>query len=282
MGLSWAHVLGDFFSASHFMNLWGQAMADLLPPRPVLALPQPSTTLMAKPKNPAQTRNDPVSIKRVDSVGDNWMVVNNCKMELFSFRVTETQLTQLQAKISGGGHKATPVFECLCAVFWKAIAGIRDEREPETVTVCRNDRGCRGTHALSNSAQIISTVNVGFSVKDAKPKEVAAALLAERGVDERGLIEEAVGRDGGVSDFIMYGANLTFVNLEAADFYSLELKGQKPVHVNYWIDGVGDKGVVLVAPGAKDGGEGRFVTVILPEDEKVELKSELKREWCIA
>ena len=46
----------------------------------------------------------------------------------------------------------------------------------------------------------------------------------------------------------MYGANLTFVNLEEADFYGMELKGQKPVHVSYFIDGVGDEGVVLVTP----------------------------------
>ena len=64
------------------------------------------------------------------------------------------------------------------------------------------------------------------------------------------LSHTALGRffERWVSNFIMDGANLTFVNLEEADFYGMELKGQKPVHVSYFIDGVGDEGVVLVTP----------------------------------
>ena len=275
MGLSWAHVLGDVFSASDFINMWGQTMADTLPPAPPIKPPTPPE----KPENPDQPVSDPISIKRVDPVGDNWVTASNRRMELLSFHITETQLTQLQANISGDNE--TPVFECLCAILWQSVARIRGRPEPETVTVCRNDRdGRKAGGTLSNSAQIISTVKADFSVKEAEPRDVAA-LLVEEAVDERGMIEEAVGRDGGVSDLIVYGANLTFVNLEEADFYGLELKGQKPVHVSYFIDGVGDEGVVLVAPVPKDGGHGRVVTVILPEGEGMELKSELKREWSI-
>lgn len=282
LGLSWAHVLGDAFSASDFINMWGQAMANQLPQHPV-HLPK-SSFMLVKPANRSQLATDPLSIKRVDPVGDNWITANNCKMEPFSFHITATQLTQLQAKISG--HKATPPFECLCTIFWQSIARVCSRHEPEIVTVCKNERGSRRTGTLSNSAQIISTVKADFSVKEAKPKDVAA-LLVEHAVDERGLIEAAVERDGGVSDFIIYGANLTFVNLEEASFYGLELNGQKPVHVSYLIDGIGDEGVVLVAPpGPKDSGkdsnEGKIVTVILPEDQVMELKSELKREWSIA
>ena len=50
---------------------------------------------------------------------------------------------------------------------------------------------------MSNNAQIISTVKADFSVKEAEPRDVAA-LLVEEAVDERGMIEEAVERDGGV------------------------------------------------------------------------------------
>ncbi|RVW99886.1 hypothetical protein CK203_029235 [Vitis vinifera] len=114
--------------------------------------------------------------------------------------------------------------------------------------------GSRRTGTLSNSAQIISTVKADFSVKEAKPKDVAA-LLVEHAVDERGLIEAAVERDGGVSDFIIYGANLL-----------LRRFGGSP--------GPKDSG--------KDSNEGKIVTVILPEDQVMELKSELKREWSIA
>ncbi|KAL6342687.1 hypothetical protein AAG906_013093 [Vitis piasezkii] len=237
LGLSWAHVLGDAFSASDFINMWGQAMANQLPQHPV-DLPK-SSSMLVKPANRSQLATDPLSIKRVDPVGDNWITANNCKMEPFSFHITATQLTELQAKISG--HKATPPFECLCTIFWQSIARV-SRHEPEVVTVCK-----------------------------------MSVVVEELGIGERWR----------VSDFIIYRANLTFVNLEEASFYGLELNGQKPVHVSYLIDGIGDEGVVLMAPpGPKDSGkdssEGRIVTVILPEDQVMELKSELKREWSIA
>lgn len=280
MGLSWAHVLGDAFSASDFINLWGQSMAR---PLPQPARSPKSSSILVKSPSRDPLLADPLSIKRVDPVGDAWIAPTHCKMQPVSFHITGTQLTQLQAKISGG-HKATPpLFECLGAIFWQSIARIRGGPGPETVTVCRNEGGGRApAGTLSNRRQIISAVKAEFSVKEAKPKEVAA-WLAEHAVDERDLIEEAVERDGEVSDIIVYGANLTFVNMEEASFYELELQEQKPVHVAYFIDGVGDEGVVLVAPGSGgDGGDGRFVTVILPEDQMTELKSVLEREWSIA
>ena len=114
---------------------------------------------------------------------------------------------------------------------------------------------------------------------EADPKRLAS-LLADQAIDETTQIEELVEKDQGLSDFVVYGANLSFVDWQEGDFYGLELQGHKPEFVSYSIQGVGDNGVVLVLPGPKYtgnvGGEGRLVTLIFPENEISELKSELK------
>jgi hypothetical protein len=110
--------------------------------------------------------------------------------------------------------------------------------------------------------------------------KILASMLVDQGIDERKQIEEVVEKDNGVTDFFVYGANLTFLDLEDVNLYDLKLKGQKPRFIYYTLQGVGDEGVVLVLPWSEDPNkndiDGKFVTIILPEDEMVKLKSELK------
>ncbi|KAF8393995.1 hypothetical protein HHK36_020197 [Tetracentron sinense] len=280
VGLNWAHVLGDAFSASNFINMWGQIMADNEP----LNLPK-SQIKTGNSKNQSLLTEDPLSMKRVDHVGDYWIAANNSKTETFSFKITATQLEELQSKILDQSQTIQiSSFESILAVIWQCLAKIRHGSEPRIRTVCRNDSHSRRNGKLSNN-QIISVVKADFSVVESDPKELAA-LVVEQTMNEKSQIEEEVEKGQGLSDFIMYGSNLTFVNLQEADLYGLELKGQKPVFVNYMIDGVGNEGVILVLPWPKDVGEaccqGRTVTVILPKNEVLVLRAELKREWSIA
>ncbi|KAL6970965.1 hypothetical protein U1Q18_030644 [Sarracenia purpurea var. burkii] len=200
-------------------------------------------------------------------------------METFSFHLTTKQVIQLQSKVCGQVENSDqiPVFECLCGVIWKIVAHVRGGSEPKLVTICKNDPGGPKNGVLSNS-QVISLVKTDFSITEADPKELAK-LVINGAVDERIKIEEAVERDQGVSDFIIYGANLTFVDLQEADFYGVELKGHKPVYVSYTIDGIGDQGAILVLRGPKGG---KIVTLIMPKNEILELKSELKKGFSIA
>uniref|UniRef100_A0A5B7BV86 Protein ECERIFERUM 26-like n=1 Tax=Davidia involucrata TaxID=16924 RepID=A0A5B7BV86_DAVIN len=281
VGLCWAHVLGDAFSAVDFINMWGQFAAGHKPPRP-LSSDQSHTKIENSP-NPAMHFQDPLSIKRVSPVGDNWITTNNCKMEPFSFHVTATQLSHLQSKVCGGGNgnDRIPPFESLCAIIWQCVAKVRDGSEPKIVTICKNGPP-NHKNCIFGNGQVISVVKADFSIIEANPKELAE-LVINRAVNETSQIEEAIGRDQGSSDFILYGANLTFVDMEGANFYGLEFKGQKPIDVNYTIDGVGDEGVVLVLPGKKDGdAAGRIVTIMMPENQVMELKSQLKVEFSIA
>ncbi|CAI9776992.1 unnamed protein product [Fraxinus pennsylvanica] len=183
---------------------------------------------------------DPLSIKRVGPVGDNWITANNCKMEAFAFNVNAAQLSHLQSKMLSDGTNFSP-FE-----------------------------------ALENN-QLISAVKADYPIVEAKPSELAA-LIKNEAFDEGEKIENAIKKDNGVFDFIFYGANLTFVNLEEAKFYEFDYRGEQPVHVSYRVNGVGEEGVVLVLPGPPKNG-GRTVMAILPNKEVIELKSELKREW---
>ncbi|XP_011084205.1 protein ECERIFERUM 26-like [Sesamum indicum] len=277
VGLSWSHVLGDAFSAAEFMNMLGRAVAgyDLGQPTSLAH----SRTKVTTPNGPEKVGDDPLSIKRVGPVGDHWVNVTKCKMEAFSFNVTPTQLSHLQSKLSPNGTQFG-AFEALSAVIWQCIAKIR-EWDSNVVTICKGSeesKTCDGT--LSNS-QVVSVVNANFQILDSNPSELA--LLVQNGaLDEREKIEEAMERDGGLPDFIVYGAKLTFVNLEDARFYAFEYRGQRPVNISYRIEGVGEEGTILVLPGPKGDDGGRSVMAILPENEIEELKLELKREGLMA
>ncbi|RDX63557.1 Protein ECERIFERUM 26, partial [Mucuna pruriens] len=274
LGLSWAHVLGDPLSASDFINSWGRVMSNL-GPKEVFNIPRSALS----PGQPGPEK-DPVSAKQIDPVGDHWIPANNSKMDTFSFHIPSSQMNYLQAQIWGPSHDQTPSFESLCAIIWRCVARVRGASEPKTVTVCRPDPCNRPNDIIGNN-QLICKVEAGSECCIVETDlAVLASMLADQGVDERKEIEEAVERDEGVSDFFVYGANLTFIDLEETNVYGLQLKGHKPTFVYYTLQGVGDEGAVLVYPwpkgSAKNGADGKFVTMILPEDEITKLKSELK------
>ncbi|KAJ6424205.1 hypothetical protein OIU84_025061 [Salix udensis] len=278
MGISWAHVIGDVYSASECLNAWGQYLSGLIKPNGPFKLTK-SPSGLERPKIHSVDTKEPVSLKRVDPVGDLWVTANSCKMETFSFHLSASQVSRFHSKNWGHGIGKIPFFESLCAVMWQCIAKARDGLEPRAVTLCRKDPGNPRDGVLSNS-QIISSVMADFSVVDTDLKRLASLLL-DQAMKENTQIEEAVEKDNGVFDYIVYGANLTFVDLEETNFYGLELNGHKPEAVHYSIQGVGDEGAVLVLPWPKDSGTdgniGRIVVVTLSENEVVKLKLELKK-----
>lgn len=275
MGLSWAHVLGDIHFASYFINMWGKIMAGhKIGPPPILAQYKQMET--SPPK-----RNEPLSVKRVNPVGDQWVPCTTTKMESYSFHISAIQLGQLQSKVSGP-TKSVPVppFESLCAIIWQSVARVRDGPEPKVVTILKHD-SCKKNKKIDNENQVISIVKLECSVENTDLAELAAVLV-KGGVDEREKIREMVENENGALDVIVYGANLTFVNLEQATFYELELKGQKPVHASFSVDGIGDGGAVFVLPTLKNDGRGRFVTITLPEKELFKVKHDLKEKGLVA
>lgn len=277
LGLSWAHVLGDVHFASNFINTWGKIMAGQKQgPPPILAQYQ---KMEASP-SPKTILNEPLSIKWVDPVGDLWVPFITTKMKSYSFHVSATQLSDLQSKVSGL-KKSVPVppFESICAIIWKSAAKVQNTTESQVVTVLKYD-SCKKNKRLDNENQVISIVKAECSVGECDLEQLAA-LLVKGGADEREKIREMVESENGAVDVIVYGANLTFVNFEQATFYELELKGQKPVHASYSVDGIGDGGAVFVLPTPKDGGRGRFVTITLPEKELNKVKQELKESGLI-
>lgn len=276
MGLSWAHVLGDPFSASTCINMWGQYMKGHVPlPSKSLHMPPHK-----EPEYPLSTAiREPFSLKRVDPVGDYWLTTNNCKMETHCFLFTAKQLDNIVSNIF---DLVRPVkishFEIISAMIWKSLSKVRGDSGPKIVTICTRNSCTNesdGNEVPSNK-MVFSIVRTDFHPAKGDLHELAA-LIADKQEEENSLIEEAV--DSGNGDYIAYGTNLTFVSLEEADIYGLELKEHKPVFAYYTIKGVGDEGAVLVLPGKSNGS--RAVTVILPESRLADLKNELRKEWGI-
>lgn len=278
LGLSWAHILGDVHFASYFINTWGKIMAGQKKgPPPILA----QYNKMETSPSPKKILDEPLSIKWVDPVGDHWIPFITTKMESYSFHVSATQLIHLQSKVSGP-KKSVPVppFESLCAMIWQSVVKVKNGTESKVVTIMKQD-SCKKNKKIDNENQVISVVKADYSIEESDLEELAA-LLVDGAVDEREKIREIVESENGAMDVIVYGANLTFVNLEQATFYELELKGQRPIHASYSVDGIGDGGAVFVLPTLKDDGKGRFVTINLPEKVLIKVKHDLKQNGLLA
>lgn len=93
IGFSWAHIIGDPHSLSHFFNLWTRALAG-----EQIYFPKTSD-LERCFQNPNSTGKEPVSIKRVDPVGDLWVAPSNSKMTTYSFNVINGH--EYKNKLSG-------------------------------------------------------------------------------------------------------------------------------------------------------------------------------------
>ncbi|XP_022980996.1 protein ECERIFERUM 2 [Cucurbita maxima] len=280
VGLSWAHVLGDIFSASTFINAWGHVMKN----RPVERLrPLPATAAdLIRPSGSTGRSTSP--IKRLDSTGDLWIASNDCKMAKRSFRIMEEQLVRILSVVDRNRSANYSSFEAIAAIFWKCLSKIRlEDSDSKTISIystkCPDREG-----QIPRNGMVMSAVEADFPVAGAE-EGALAELIVKKKIDEDEEIKELVEKEREESDFIAYGARLTFVDLEEANLYGLELEGQRPVHVNYEIGGVGENGVVLVLPGPPrcDGtpGGGRTVTVILPEKQLPDLIDELQKQWAI-
>ncbi|PIA35904.1 hypothetical protein AQUCO_03400057v1 [Aquilegia coerulea] len=272
VGLRWAHVLGDAFSATEYINIWGQVLAGHLQPSRSIKDPKFQFKAQAQVQN-TEKSSIPLSAKRVDPVGDYWITPNNCKMGTFSLEITADQLTKLQSDIFDQSQNGkNSYFVPISAVIWQCLASIREEPEPMTVTIYRSD----GERYLGNNP-ILTVVKAAFSIAKSKPKELAALIMDQK-VNERNQIEQMVEKDQDMPDYIVFGANPTFVDMEEVNLYGLEVNGLKPVYANYMLHGVGDEGVILVLP-ATNGG--RTVIITMPEGQISELKAEMKMKWNI-
>lgn len=257
IGLSWAHILGDVFSASTFMKTLGQLVSGHAPTKPVY----PKT-----PELTSHARNDgeAISIEKIDSVGEYWLLTNKCKMGRHIFNFSLNHIDSLMAKYTTRDQPFSEV-DILYALIWKSLLNIRGETNTNVITIC--DR--KKSSTCWNEDLVISVVEkndemVGIS-------ELAALIAGEKR-EENGAIKRMIEQDKGSSDFFTYGANLTFVNLDEIDMYELEINGGKPDFVNYTIHGVGDKGVVLVFPKQNFA---RIVSVVMPEEDLAKLKEEV-------
>ncbi|KAL6843888.1 hypothetical protein ACP4OV_026459 [Aristida adscensionis] len=256
LGFSWAHLIGDVASAATCFNKWAQ----------ILSGKQPDATVLTPP-NEAHGHSAgaaaPRSVKPVGPVEDHWLVPAGRDMACYSFHVAEPVIKKLQQQ----ERHAAGTFELVAALLWQTVARIRATEAVTTVTVVRADPAARSGKSLANEQTVGYAAAAGSSPAKTDVAELAA-LLAGGVVDETAAVAAFAG------DVLVYGgANLTLVDMEQVDLYGLEIRGQRPAHVEYGMDGVGDEGAVLVQPDAD--GRGRLVTAVLPKDEVESLRAAL-------
>ncbi|XP_021776348.1 protein ECERIFERUM 2-like [Chenopodium quinoa] len=285
VGLSWAHILGDAFSAVEFMNTLGhyiQIQGSNKEKPKLISLQDPPQSEYPLSKS---TR-EPISVKRVDPVGSHWVLPFNSKIGFHTIHLNSNQLGELHSMVHGtkmNDNCTSQFFEVITSIMWKSIAKIRKDLETNVVTICR-PKSIKRQGVVPHNGQMLGVVKVNFAVSNVAPLKLVHSIV-EGVIDESDMVEELVNKETGESDFFVYGANLTFVDVEKADVYGFEMKEKHPRFASYSIGEIGDKGVVLVLPGPKDenskGNDAKLIVVQLPEDEIEPLKSELKEKWCI-
>ncbi|KAF7830022.1 protein ECERIFERUM 2 [Senna tora] len=283
VGLSWAHVLGDAFSALNFISHWSKIIAGHVPPKSLHVPPSSKPDL---PPSLSDQSQNPISVKKAINVGEHWLAANHRNVETHSFRLAAKQLHHLVTTTIS--TDAASYFEILCAIVWKSLNRIRGNFcALNAVTICTTNGSNRREDEFPINGLEFSKVEADFAVAQSDVSALAM-LIAEKKIVENQVMEKLVEEDEGKEDFLVYGANLTFVDLEEAGFYDVELNGRKPVMANCTFHGVGDEGVVVVLPapeedddGGDGGGNGRMMTVVLPHNELEQLKIELQREWGI-
>ena len=285
MGLSWSHVLGDAFSAFNFITMWSQTLAGHVPPK---SLHMPNPRELESLHSNSVDSVDPISVvKRATIVGEHWLATSDTKVVTHSFYVTSKQVDHLVATTIEATNQPTKIsyFEILSALVWKYIAQIRGDSAPNCVTICTHGTDHRENEFPTNIGLVLSIVEAdNVSIGKSDISELAGLIGNKKKVDNHAM-EKLVEESEGKEDFIVYGASLTFVDLEEANIYGVKLNGENPIVANCAIHGVGDQGVVLVLPAPEDkedGNNGRMVTVSLPEEELDQLKEKLGGEWGIA
>lgn len=275
MGMRWAHILGDAFSASEFINTWGKIMANKIVSSQILT---PPSSIKHQPSNSLPSLT---AAKLLEPVGDNWLVPNNLRMETYTFHITEKHLNNVMFREGNmNKYKAKP-FEMISAFVWKSMAKLKGT---EIIAVCNNTKHDHTKDEVNefptNTYQVIGIV-IGETTSSIANRDLLdiAKLIAEKFDDQASMIEKVMEDGKGVVDIVVYGAHLTFLNLEGVDVYGMQLKEQRPIFGSISIGGVGDEGTVVVATDANGGG--RIVNMVMPEDELHHLKNELRVEWDV-
>ncbi|KAE9603826.1 putative putrescine N-hydroxycinnamoyltransferase [Lupinus albus] len=283
VGLSWAHVLGDAFSAFNFITKWSQILVGQIPPKSL------HTPNIKEPEFPPSynINENPISIKKATVVGEYWLGANNSDVVTHSFHFTFKQLQHLVTATSNQSQitntiktNKTSYFEIISAMLLKSIAHIRGDFGTRVLTICTNNNSNRYENEFPNNGLVLSKIEADLGAD----MSYLARLIEEKKMVENHIMEKLIEKDEGKEDYIVYGANLTFVDLEEAEIYGVKLNGHKPIMANCTIHGVGDQGVVLVLPAPEDiddAGNGRIVTVSLPEKELNQLKDKIRKEWSI-
>jgi hypothetical protein len=148
---------------------------------------------------------------------------------------------------------------------------VREGKEIHTITTCKNNIS-RNNKFVSNE-QSINSVIIDSSPSKLDISELAMAI-SKHAKNETQMIEAFVQGENGIKDLVVYGANLTFVDMLDLDLYSFTLKGQSPVNVEYAIDGVLEQGAALIMQGNEK--DSKLVVLVLPENELLKVKEVLE------
>ncbi|KAL2893089.1 Protein ECERIFERUM 2 [Bienertia sinuspersici] len=284
-------AMEDFLGLQDHL-VYNHALGPDLPFSPLVCLQHPKTLSLQDPlqkpnHQPSSPAQEPMSVKRVNPVGNHWVIPTNCKIGTHTFHLTSKQLDELRSKVYGSNNISDDVtgqsFELITAILWRSIAKVRKDLGTKYVTICK-PKTINRQKEIPYNGQVLGTIEANFPVSSANPLKLVHKIAGDV-VDESDMIEELVNKESSNFDYIVYGTNLTFVDMENADVYGFKLKGNSPAFVSYTIGGVQDRGAILVLPGPNkvkdEDNKGKLIVLHLPEIEIEFLKSELKKEWSI-
>jgi hypothetical protein len=107
--------MGDPHTAVNCFNKWSEKLQDM---KARCSKPNPPNKL--ENNNISGSDKAPSSVKRVQSVGDTWVLPSSSKMATYSFQIRDHKLKELQSKES----LQVGDFEIISALLWQTVAKV--------------------------------------------------------------------------------------------------------------------------------------------------------------
>ncbi|KAF6141187.1 hypothetical protein GIB67_018277 [Kingdonia uniflora] len=275
IGLSCPHMHADPTCATLFLKSWTElycraAMAHhpFFHPPGLSGRANPNTGTKSAKYYETKSRAEPTS---------------SVKLSTVTFRFSDTTIKKCLSEIQTKYPSATP-FDMLTALFWSSVTRAKNHSHEKQCSLSigidfRKLLHAPLPHGFFGNALHFSKLESDVDAMEEGGLAYVSGVVHEHlsSLDEEDYwsvidwFESQKGEGGKFAPpFIMYGPELTCVNMEHLSAYNAVLEDMKPIHVSYHVGNIEGEGLIFVLPSPEEG-LGRTVIVTLPSDQTVKL-----------
>ncbi|TKY61393.1 Shikimate O-hydroxycinnamoyltransferase [Spatholobus suberectus] len=264
IGVSCSHMLADLTFVASFFKSWAEFHRHLPITHPPFVAPFPNhAEAESLPRHAAITASPR-------------------NMATATFKFSCSTIKQCLSKAHDTCPNATP-FDFLAALFWTRIARSKPpktDHQTHSLAICTDFRGLlKASLPIGYFGNALCFSTLSQKVEDMEGGQLGGTVSAVHrhlgGLSEEEIWSTMEG------NYCVYGAELTCVCMEhlvvegdeSLLYAAMFGNNEKPVHVSCRVGNVEGEGLIMVMP-SSEGGFGRTVMVMLPEEELAELSKD--------